>query len=47
MGLSFVVRESLKKEKKEKEGRAGWIGLKGVWLYEGLCFKERELLDEE
>ena len=45
--LSYVAQQSLKKEKKKKEGRSGWIGLKGVWLYEGLFFKGRELLDGE
>jgi len=47
--VSFVAQESLKKEKreKEKEGLAGWTGLKGAWLYGGFSFKERDLLDEE
>lgn len=47
--VSFVAQESLKKEKreKEKEGLAGWTGLKGAWLYGGLGFKERDLLDGE
>ena len=42
-------KEEREEEKREgeKEGLAGWTGLKGVWLYEGLCFKGKEVLEKE
>jgi len=36
-----------REEREGKEGILGWTGLTGVWVYEGLCFQEGDLLDEE
>lgn len=37
----------MREEREEKEGLLGRTGLKGVWLYGGLCFKERGVVEEQ